>query len=275
MRRLFLPILTYPVPTPGLPLQRALDLAAILGASVHCAVVEIDIPPLSNPFPIGIDVVAMAAEAEAVSRRRATELLVQVQDQARRAALALDATRYRSRLEMVGGILASSARTYDLTMLCVADDDEHRNVAETLMFQSGGPVVLVPALDARVHLDTVAVAWDGSRAAARAVHDAIPLLARAERVVVLTVESDKAIDPFSVDGVLRLLEAHEVNAIHIDVLMSASRTVGEALQSAALEKGAGLLVMGAYGHSRLREFVLGGATRSILANQLLPILMAH
>lgn len=276
MRRLFLPILTYPTPTPVVPLRRALDLAATLGAAVHCAVVEIDIPPVSNPpFPIGIDVVAMAAEAETVSRRRAAELTAQIENDARHVGVALDSTRYRSRLEFVGGMLAGAARTYDATMLCLADDGEHRNVAETLMFQSGGPVVLLPAVDVPVHLGTVAIAWDGSRAAARAVHDALPLLAKAEQVVVLTVESDKAIDPFSIDGVLRLLAAHGIKATHAEVFMKAPQSVGDALQSAALEKDAGLLVMGAYGHNRLREFVLGGATRSILAGQRLPILTAH
>jgi nucleotide-binding universal stress UspA family protein len=171
--------------------------------------------------------------------------------------------------------MAAKARTFDLTLLvCQPDSPDHALLEQDVMFGSGGPVVIFPASDTPAHIATVAVAWDGSRAAARAVRDALPVLRQASAIRLLTCTDDKPIPTSSIDGVLAHLAAHEINATHVPVAQK-DLPVGEALQAGALAQDAGLLVMGAYGHNRVREFILGGATTSALRGPLLPLFMSH
>jgi nucleotide-binding universal stress UspA family protein len=120
----------------------------------------------------------------------------------------------------------------------------------------------------------VAVAWDGGRAGARAVRDALPLLRRAKQVRIITVGDDKPIASAGVAALQTFLTGHGIVFVHDDVEL-AGRSIGEALQAEAIRGDAGLLVMGAYGHNRVREFVLGGATRTVLGTLRLPTLMSH
>jgi nucleotide-binding universal stress UspA family protein len=121
------------------------------------------------------------------------------------------------------------------------------------------------------------VAWDASREATRAVNDAIPLLASATTVTVLSV--DPAIgrtehgDVPGADIALHLAR-HGVN-VRVEQTVSGGIGIGDLLLSRASDLGADLLVMGAYGHSRLRELVLGGATRTMLKSMTLPVFMSH
>ena len=100
------------------------------------------------------------------------------------------------------------------------------------------------------------------------------MLRHAKQVVIVTVREDKPIDSAGVEGLRALFSRHGIEAQHRDIGLE-GKSIGEAMQSHALASDAGLLVMGAYGHNRLRELVLGGATRSTLANMRLPILMSH
>lgn len=275
-RSIFLPVLTSPYSSPTSGLQRALDFSATLGAEVLASIAEVEIPPLVSPaVPLGINVASLAAEAEAASRARADELEHQLRHEADRMSLPLKVVRMRSRQEWVGERLATAARTHDLVLLCPGEGIDDEAVAEAMIFSAGRPVVLVPEKEAPVHVMTVAVAWDGSRAAARAFHDALPILALAHNVVVLTAGDDKNIDQDGPRGILAALERATIRGRHVEVATDPERTIGETLQNAAVENDAGLLVMGGYGHSRLREFILGGATRSILKHQRLPVLLSH
>jgi nucleotide-binding universal stress UspA family protein len=182
---------------------------------------------------------------------------------------------FQARPEMVATYLAAAARTHDFT-LSVIDPEcgGHLEVAQGLLFGSGSPVVLFPGTDVAAHLQTVIVAWDGGRAAARAVRDALPVLRLARQVAILTATEDKPIDSKSLAALVTFLNGHEITVAHHDIKCN-GRPVGDALQEEAQGRDAGLLVMGAYGHHRLREFVLGGATRTILSNLRLPTLMSH
>jgi nucleotide-binding universal stress UspA family protein len=277
MPRLFLPVLTYPTPTAFAGLLRALDLAATLQGEVSATIVEVDIPPVSAPLvPMGVDVTAMSMEAEAVSRRQANEAAAHLRNEARRIGLTIAVDRIRRRQEWAGTALASAARSQDLTLLVMGDSDDERRVAEALIFESGGPVVLIPgAGETPTHLSTVAVAWDDSAASARALRDAMPLLEAAGRVVLVTADADKKIDPKSIERALAALDHRGIQNSHLEVLVESGQSIGDALQQAALRKDAGLLVMGAFGHSRIREFILGGATRSVLGKLQMAILMSH
>ena len=272
----FLPLLTYPDPAPGTGLMRALDFAATLGGRVSAATQVADIPPITNPLATAmLDTSSMAAAAEENSRKRGDALAQQASSLAKRLSIECESEPLVCRPDLIGDYMAEQARTCDYTLMPFdGKSGPHHVTAEALLFGSGGPVVLFPDTEAATHLESVAVAWDGGTSAARAVRDALPVLRLAKKVTVLTVQADKAISLARVSALLGFLKAHEVEATHIDQELH-GEAVGDALQARALAEDAGLLVMGAYGHSRLREFVLGGATRSALAGTRLPVLLSH
>jgi len=153
-----------------------------------------------------------------------------------------------------------------------------RWVAESVIFGSGRPTLAIPARspeERRFALDHVVVAWDFSRTAARAMADALPLLVLAKRVSVLTVRGEKVIDSErSGEELARHLAGHGA-AVSLESIEAGGQPIGDVLESFVRSMRADLLVMGAYGHSRLREFVLGGATRSMLSRQIVPVMLTH
>jgi nucleotide-binding universal stress UspA family protein len=149
-------------------------------------------------------------------------------------------------------------------------------IAESTLFEAGRPVIMVPYVQrAPVKLDKVMVCWDGGRSAARAVGDAMPLLKRARKVEIVIIAHERG-KPTEIEGVDlgRHLARHGLN-VAVERIPGGDINVGEALLSRAADSGADLMVMGGYGHSRLREFVLGGVTRSILHSMTVPVLMSH
>jgi nucleotide-binding universal stress UspA family protein len=273
--RILLPIMTYPDATPVPPLARATDLAVTLGANLTALVHEVDIPPINSPVADFIlDLKSEAAAAERQSRKHGQEIAEHLKHLCERIGLPLTTQSLRIQ-RPCGEFVAAIARSFDLTMLVYRPDSpDHALLAQDVLFGSGGPVVIFPAEDVPSHLETVAIAWDGSRAAARAVRDAIPVLAQARTVRVLTCPQDKPIRTVSIDGVIALLAAHAIEADHMETDLG-DQSIGIALQAAALAQDAGLMVMGAYGHSRMREFIMGGATTSALQSPRLPLLMSH
>ena len=175
-------------------------------------------------------------------------------------------------------LLIREARLRDLTIVpAISEGTNYRWYAESIVFGSGRPVLLLPQRSRarELVLDTVVIAWDGSRPAARAVADALPFLERAKTVRVLTVLNEKELSSESPAAELsRYLERRGIDATP-DCIDAAGRRIGEILSSYLTSHQADLLVMGAYGHSRVREFILGGATRSMLSNPPLPILLSH
>lgn len=273
--RVLQPIITYPDVSPPASVARALDMAATLEAHVTALVLEVDIPPIGNPVAdLLLDLQKEAAAAERLSRETGERVANEIESVCHRLRVPLLLETLKSQRPH-GDLVAERARAYDLTLLAsLPGSPDHALLAEDVLFGSGGPVIVFPADEIPVHVETVAVAWDGTRAASRALHDAMPILRRASKVRLLSCTEDKQIAAASIDGVLALLAAHEMAVTHVPVELD-GRPIGEALQAAASAQDAGLLVMGAYGHSRLREFVLGGATSSALALPKLPLFMSH
>jgi nucleotide-binding universal stress UspA family protein len=148
-------------------------------------------------------------------------------------------------------------------------------LAETLVMEAGRPVLIVPSAGDYAGLARhVVCAWNGTRESARAVADALPLLCRAEKVSILSIDpqgSEKRVP--GADIALHLARhgvAAEATTTHTDGM-----GVGDALLSRIADLGADMLVMGAYGHSRAREAVFGGATRDVLDRMTVPVLMSH
>jgi nucleotide-binding universal stress UspA family protein len=122
------------------------------------------------------------------------------------------------------------------------------------------------------------VAWDGSQESTRAIYDAMPFLRLAQQVSVLTIdETAKRSRPGSATGkdIAATIERHGVRAEIVALSGVDHSGVGEALLSQAADLGADLLVMGAYGHARWREMVLGGATRTVMSSATLPVLLSN
>ena len=178
----------------------------------------------------------------------------------------------------VTGSLADRARLHDIV---VTGADRRglmsdRMIAESLLFEAGRPMLVVPGdHSGQFACGRIVVAWDNSRNAARALGDALALLPGVEEVVLVTIGGERAVHTSLSDeqtvqsiarrGVSARLVRHEANGA----------PVGEAIQTAAGDLGADLVVMGGFGHSRLRDFVLGGATLSVLDNPRLPLLISH
>jgi nucleotide-binding universal stress UspA family protein len=178
---------------------------------------------------------------------------------------------------------AVHARYADLAILGQLDPDSGepdmiRPRPEQVTLASGRPILVVPYAGNFPNLGRrVVIGWNASREAARAVNDAMPLLTAAEIVSILTIdprEGPRAHGELPGADISLHLARHGVKA-EIERTLSADLPVGEVLLSRAADLGADLLVMGAYGHSRARELLLGGATRSLLRSMTLPVLMSH
>lgn len=181
---------------------------------------------------------------------------------------------------LVGEHVAVHARTRDLCLAPMIDRlDGQRSIAEAVVFGSGSPVLLFRPARADLlgqGLSTVVVAWDGSRSSARALADVLPLLPKARQVRVLTVINDK---PEAKAGlgtdVVRHLKAHGVEDVVAEDVDGAGRKIGQVLADYAKAHDSDLLVMGAYGRSRVREFILGGATEFMLNDPKVPLWLSH
>ena len=149
-------------------------------------------------------------------------------------------------------------------------------VAETTLFESGRPMIFVPYIQkAPLKLDNVMVCWDGSRQAARAIADAMPLLDKAGRVEIVIIANERGKqDEIEGADIGQHLARHGLK-VDVNRITGGNIDVADALLSHAADSGADFMVMGGYGHSRLREFVLGGVTHSIFRSMTVPALMSH
>jgi nucleotide-binding universal stress UspA family protein len=148
-------------------------------------------------------------------------------------------------------------------------------IVEEVLFESGRPLIILPTShDVACALGHIIVAWDGSRPATRALHDALPILREATAVDILTVTKEKPLDRLLGSDVVDHLKSHGISAKYEEVRFG-GKPVGEQIMREAMHRGAGLLVMGAYGHSRMRQIVFGGATRTVLRDPWLPVLISQ
>ncbi len=149
-------------------------------------------------------------------------------------------------------------------------------VIEAALFESGRPTIVVPYIQTdEIRLGHVLVCWDGSRSAARAAADSLPFLVRSKKVeIVMVASKDGKADELPGTGLAEHLARHNLN-VEIKRLIAADMGVSDVILSYAADCGASFVVMGGYGHSRLREFILGGATRGMLQSMTVPVLMAH
>jgi len=174
-------------------------------------------------------------------------------------------------------------RCADLIVLGQSDSEDSESVfadelIATTILSTGRPTLIIPHIGARPTLgQNVLVAWDGGREASRAIADALPFLERAKRVDVITVNPESGgygVDAQALSRLTAYLKAHGVTPV-VDRDAVSDISIGERLLSRAADLGADLVVMGGYAHTRLRELVLGGVTRTMLEKMTVPVLMSH
>lgn len=274
MKDILITLTSYPEPTPRRSIESAVGLTRFFGAGITGAMCLVGTPKVSNFLA---DKLVGANEAIAEENRKSRD----------NAESLLEALREEAGPDLAGPPLilefshvieptrlAEHARLFDLAVVPAYGHSDTQVIAEALIFGCGRPVLLFPVASQGVSFGTVVVGWDGSRGAARAVHDALPFLRRANAVQLVAVTGDKALsDSAGLDGLAAHLARHGITADTRQV-PAEGRDAGSALLRHSEGAGADLLVMGAYGRSRLREFILGGATATILRGAPIPVLLS-
>jgi nucleotide-binding universal stress UspA family protein len=174
--------------------------------------------------------------------------------------------------------LGTMARLYDLSIVMQPDPEYTTSdnvVPVEMLFQAGGPLLFIPythkgALKAR----HVSIAWDGGRLAARALHDAMPFIANADKVTIVSVNERDAPTEISTANLVKHLTRRGISS-KAESLTAERADVQPTVLSVAADAGIDLIVMGGYGHSRLHERILGGVTRGMLESMTVPTLMSH
>jgi nucleotide-binding universal stress UspA family protein len=274
-RDIMVALTSYPEPTPLSVVDGAVSVASALGAHIAALTCEqhVQVPGhFISGAAVGLPGI-IAGEARK-SRKNAQDLLAAFEAAAAKSGISGESILEKCATFETPELLVEYARLRDLTIMPEAND---RWYAEAVMFGSGRPTLILPQnpRSRPFELGTVAVAWDFSRAAARAVSDAMPLLEKAKKVRIVTVLNEKRLDnKRSAEELAKNLSRHGIDVV-LDRVDAKGRPAGGVLEAYAASHELDLLVMGAYGHSRLREFILGGATNSLLSKPPLPILFSH
>jgi nucleotide-binding universal stress UspA family protein len=196
-----------------------------------------------------------------------------------RAGISAEPLTLSASLDGAGDRFARMARRFDLAIVGQGQREMSsidQIIGETTLFESGRPMIMVPYIQKEpFKIDNVMICWDGSRAAARALADAIPILDHSGNVeiVMVTNEPGKQYDIEGADIGQHL--ARRGLKVNVHQLSGGDIDVADALLSYAADSNADFMVMGGYGHSRFREFVLGGVTRSIFQSMTVPVLLSH
>jgi nucleotide-binding universal stress UspA family protein len=274
---ILLTLTSYPDPTPVSVLDDSVSIAAALGAhlaAISCEV-HVEVPGHFLAGSIANVPGIIAGEAEK-SRKNAKDMLAAFDARAKKGGILHETILEKCPTFQVSDLLVEYARLRDLTIMPVPEAHDQW-YAEGVIFGSGRPTLILPhtARERPVELGTIAVAWDFSRAAARAVSDALPLLEHAKKVRIVNVTNEKSLDTkHSAEELAKNLARHGIDLVLDEVDANGSR-IGEVLEAYTLSHEIDVLVMGAYGHARWREFILGGATKSLLSKPPLPILFSH
>lgn len=256
---------------------------AIAGAfDAHLTAVAFAYEPVAPPSVMG-GIPAELIEAQWVaSDSAADKAITRFEAAAKRDGIAAAHRKLTASLGAAGDLFGRFARRFDLAV--VAQAEPERGVAESLaiegaLFGSGRPVVVVPYIHkggkGGLKLDRALVCWDDSRPAARAIADAMPFLARSRAVEVLIVASGRGkSDEIPGADLGEHLARHGLR-VEVARIVATEVDVANMILSRAADTGADFMAMGGFGHSRLRELVLGGATRGVLAAMTVPTLMSH
>jgi nucleotide-binding universal stress UspA family protein len=274
---ILLTLTSYPDPTPASVAEEAVAIAATFGAHLSAVACEVHVE-VPGHFLSGstANIPGIIAGETEKSRTNARAMLATFVGAAEKSGIMHETYLERCPTYAVPDLLVDHARIRDLTIVPVPESYDQW-YAEAVTFGSGRPTLVLPETPRgrSFQLGTVAVAWDFGRAAARAVSDAMPLLEKAKKVRIVTVVNEKKLDSkHSAEALAKNLARHGIDVI-LDKVDAGGRRIGEVFEAYTASHQVDVLVMGAYGHSRWREFILGGATKSLLSKPPLPILFSH
>jgi len=257
--------------------EYAVSVAAAFEA--HLAGIAFAYEPAAAEFGYEGVAVSLIEAERAKSARAAKAAIAKFEESARRNSISAESHQFEAAFANAGDHFATIARRFDLAIVTQAEPRKvvpEEMIIEAVLFDSGRPVLAVPYIQkAGLSLERVMVCWDGSRNAARAAADAMPFLARANNVEVVMVTGERTkSDEMPGADIAQHLARHGLK-VTVQRIVSVETDVANTILSYAADAGTDFIVMGGYGHSRLREFVLGGATRGILAAMTAPVLMSH
>jgi nucleotide-binding universal stress UspA family protein len=213
------------------------------------------------------------------SEKQVQQAIARFEQVAKRVGVAYETRTLNASIAGAADRLGHLARRFDLAI--VGQPERERAAAaevadEGVLFDSGRPVIFVPYIQkSGLKLDRVMLCWDGSRAATRAINDAMPFLEKAKQVelVIVSSKAGKANELTGADMGQHL--ARHGLKVEVKRITSPDIDVTSTILSYAADSSADMIVMGGYGHSRLREFILGGVTRRLLETMTVPTLMSH
>jgi len=254
----------------------AISTAAAFGAHVvGIAFVYDAIIPDGMFGGVPVELIEMQREE---SGKLAAGAVQRFQASAKKAGISVES---RTMDATVGGgatVFAELARRFDLAVVGQAQEESSASdelMIEAVLFETGRPILVVPYIQKQgLKLDRVMVCWDGGRAAARAIADAMPFLERAKAVELVIVTEEHKREEITGASMIEHLSRHGI-AAKAKRMSRGDLSVDNVILSYAADSGADFMVMGGYGHSRLREFLLGGMTRGILNSMTIPVLMSH
>ena len=213
------------------------------------------------------------------SDKKAKAAITRFEQLAKREEISFETRVVSASIAGASDQLARMGRRFDLVVVGQAGHEQampDEVVDEGVLFESGRPVIFVPFIQkGGIKLDRVMVAWDGGRTAARAVGDAMPFLEKAKQVEIVVI-GNKPPKSDEVPGadLGQHLARHGIK-VTVKRITAPETDVPSTMLSYAADASADMIVIGGYGHSRLREFVLGGATRGLLEAMTVPVLMSH
>lgn len=283
IKDIFLPLVSYPNSTTVAAIEKGVVIASYLGADIAAISVELEMPALPGPFtgtltPEGVVPVEESPEGQK-SLTNSRQMLEAFEAAAKSSRIGYSSAISPCLEEDMAALLIDRSRLSDLSLVAVKDHDGgQQKMIESLLFESGRPLLLFSEQAVGKlsnSFDHVAIAWDHSAQSARAIGEALPLLQNAKIVHILTA-ADKKTPALTESGeaLVGHLAKHGVKAI-FEMPKIGGSSVGKILEAYVNANGIDLLVMGAFRHSRLREFVMGGVTNTILGHPPCWVLMAH
>lgn len=254
----------------------ATSIAAIFGAHVTgIAFLYEPVIPDGTLGGVPVDLIELQREENS---KIARDAISRFEAGVKKAGVASETRQLDATFGGAATLFAQVARRFDISVVAQAQREQGATdelIIEGALFESGRPVIVVPYIQkSGLTLERVLACWDGGRTAARAIADAMPFLERAKAVDLVIVAEERKNDEITGVRMSEHLTRHGV-AVSVKRIAKGDLAVQDVILSYAADSGADFMVMGGYGHSRLREFILGGVTRGILNSMTVPVLMSH
>jgi nucleotide-binding universal stress UspA family protein len=245
----------------------------------HVAAIAFSYEPVIPPTIMGGVPAAFIEQQREENDKAANDAIARFTEPAKRVGVSFETRVLTASVAGASDTFGAAARRFDLSVIAQAEPEKvqpEELIVEGALFGSGRPVVVVPYIQkAPLKLDRIMVCWDASRNAARAVADAMPFLKRAKAVDIVIVASERPKSDEIPGATIGQHLARHGLSIEVKRIVATDTDAASTILSHAADSAADFIVMGGYGHSRLREFIWGGATRGILGAMTVPVLMSH